>query len=313
MLRLLTQRVLLAIPLLFVVCAGTFLLIELLPGDAAQALAGQTSSDEQIQQLRESLGLDQPLLTRLWEWIDGALHGDLGLSQTYGLPVTEIMNSRLSVTLSLVVGTTLVAAVLGVALGIAGALHVGPVGRFVDGLSLAGLAVPSFFLGLLLVSWLAISIPVFPATGYVPFSTSPTEWFRSLVLPVVTLALPGVAVIAKQTRDSILETMTRPFVRTLRASGVTRRSILYKHVLRNASVSVLTVVGLVFVGALGGTVIVESVFALPGLGGLAVEATLKNDVPIMQGVVLYFTVIVIIVNLLVDVAYAALDPRIRAS
>jgi peptide/nickel transport system permease protein len=152
-----------------------------------------------------------------------------------------------------------------------------------------------------------------PATGYVPFTQSPADWAKSLVLPVVTLALPGVAVIAKQTRDAMKDVSRQPFVRTLRASGISRRSVVFKHVLRSAAIPVATVIGLVFVGALSGTVLVESVFAMPGLGGLAVQATANHDLPLIQGVAVYFTVIVILVNLLVDLAYAALDPRVRVT
>jgi peptide/nickel transport system permease protein len=176
---------------------------------------------------------------------------------------------------------------------------------------MVGLAIPNFFLGLILIALFAVAIPLFPATSYVPFDESPLEWARSLVLPVVALATPGIAVVAKQTRDSMRAVLERPFIRTLRASGLPRRSIIYKHALRSAAIPVVTVLGLIFVASLGGTVLVESVFAMPGLGGLAVQATTQHDLPLIQGVAVYFTVLVVAVNLLVDLAYGWLDPRVR--
>ena len=245
--------------------------------------------------------------------MSGAIHGDLGTSLFSQESVSSMLGSRLPVTLSLVIGSTIVATVIGVGLGIAGARASGALGRLVDAIALIGLAIPNFFLGLLLVAWFAVAIQAFPATGYVPFADSPSDWFASLVLPVITLAVPGVAVIAKQTRDAMRDALERPFIRTLRAAGVPRRSLIYRHALRNAAIPVATVVGVVFVAALSGTVLVESVFAMPGLGGLAVQATDQHDLPLIQGVAIEFTVIVIVVNLLVDVAYGWLDPRVRVS
>jgi len=312
-LRLLARRALLSLPLLFAVSTSTFVLVAILPGDVARTIVGPYATQGQYLQLRHSLGLDESLPTRYWHWLEQAVRGDLGTSPFYSQPVTSLLDSRLSVTFSLVIGATVLAGVAGIVLGVISALRAGVVGRFVDALSLAGLAIPNFFLGVLLVTWFAVLIQLFPATGYVPLTTSPAQWLRSLVLPVITLAVPGIAVVAKQTRDSMLEVLGRPFVRTLRASGVSRRSIIFKHVLRSAGISVATVVGLVFIGSLSGTVLIESVFAMPGLGGLAVQATNNHDLPLIQGVVIYFTVIVIAVNLTVDLFYGALDPRVRVS
>jgi peptide/nickel transport system permease protein len=308
---LVARRVLVSIPLLLVVSTSTFFLVALIPGDAARAIVGSSGTEEQYAQLRTALGLDEPLPVRFWDWLQGALGGDLGTSLFGQEPVTSMLQSRLSVTLSLVAGSTLVAAAVGVGLGVAGALRPGFLGRALDAFALAGLAIPNFFLGLLLVSWLAVEAGLFPATGYVEPTQSPGEWLRSLVLPIVTLALPGVAVIAKQTRDSLRDALGQPFVRTLRACGVPRRSIVLKHALRNAAIPVVTVAGLVFVGALSGAVLVESVFAMPGLGSLAVQATTQRDLPVIQGVAVLFCLIVVVVNLAVDIAYGWLDPRVR--
>jgi peptide/nickel transport system permease protein len=311
MLRLIVHRFLLSVPLLLIVSTSTFLLETLIPGDVARTIVGPRGTQEQYLRLVHSLGLDQPLAARYWHWLTGAVHGDLGASLFDHAPVVTLLDDRLSVTLSLVIGSTVVAGVAGVLLGIGGALRADVGGTAIDMLSLVGLAVPSFFLGLILVALWAVAIPLFPATGYVPFDESPVEWARSLVLPVVTLATPGIAVVAKQTRDSMRSVLERPFIRTLRASGLPRRSVVFKHALRSAAIPIVTALGLVFVAALGGTVLVESVFAMPGLGGLAVQATAQHDLPLIQGVAVYFTVLVIGVNLLVDLVYGWLDPRVR--
>jgi peptide/nickel transport system permease protein len=313
MLSMIGRRLALSLPLLIIVPTVTFLLAALIPGDVARTILGADASQAQYLQLRQSLGLNQPLLTRYFDWLGNALHGNLGTSLFWQQPVAALMDSRLEVTLSLVIGSTVVAAVIGVALGTGAALRAGLAGRIVDAVALAGLAIPNFFLGLLLVSWFAVTLRVFPATGYVSITQSPSQWLSSLVLPVITLAVPGVAVVAKQTRDSMREVLERPFIRTLRAAGVSGRSIIARHALRNAAIPVVTVVGIIFVASLSGTVLVETVFALPGLGGLVVQATTQHDLPLIQGITVYFTIAVIAVNLLVDLTYSWLDPRVRVS
>jgi len=313
MTRAIGRRLAQSVPLLLIVPTITFLLAALIPGDVARTIVGANASQAQYEQVRRSLGLNQPLYARYWEWLGQAFHGSLGTSLFWQQPVTSLLNSRLPVTLSLVVGSTAVAAAGGAALGTQAALRAGALGRLIDAISLVGLALPNFFLGLLLIAWFAVTLRLFPATGYVSLIQSPGGWIRSLVLPVVTLAVPGTAVIAKQTRDAMSGILDQPFIRTLRAAGVPRRSIIGRHALRNAAIPVVTVTGLIFVGSLSGTVLVESVFALPGLGGLAVQATSQHDLPLIQGVAVYFTVIVICVNLVVDLAYSWLDPRVRVS
>ncbi len=307
------RRLALSLPLLLIVPTVTFLLAALIPGDIARTILGTDATRAQYEQLRQSLGLNEPLLTRYLAWLGSALHGNLGTSLFWQQPVTSLLDSRLQVTLSLVIGSTAVAAVVGVGLGVMAALRAGAPGKIVDAIALTGLAVPNFFLGLLLITWFAVTLRLFPATGYVPVSQSPAGWLASIALPVITLAVPGIAVIAKQTRDAMREALDRPFIRTLRAAGVPGRSIIGKHALRNAAIPVVTVTGLIFIGSLSGTVLVEMVFALPGLGGLVVQATTQHDLPLIQGVAVYFTVAVIGVNLLVDLTYSWLDPRVRVS
>lgn len=311
--RLVLQRLLLSLPLPFVVSGLTFLLTALTPGDLARTILGGNATQAQVDQLRQQLGLNEPLAERYWQWLVAALHGNLGLSPTMSQPVTTVLNSRLGVTLSLVIGSTLVAAVAGMVLGSVAAVRGGALGRVVDALSMLGFALPNFWLGLILIGWFAVDLRAFPASGYVPLGQSVNGWATSLVLPVVTLAAPGVAIVARQTRDSMQATVQRPFMRTLRAAGLPRSSLLLRHALRNAAIPVLTVIGVVFVGALSGTVVAETVFALPGLGGEAVTATTAHDVPLIQGVALYFTIMVIVVNLVIDIAYGWLDPRVRVS
>jgi peptide/nickel transport system permease protein len=313
MMRQIGRRLALSLPLLLIVPTVTFLLAALIPGDVARTILGADATQAQYEQLRQSLGLNEPLITRYLAWLGNALHGNLGVSLFWQQPVTSLLDSRLPVTLSLVIGSTAVAAAAGVALGVLAALRAGVPGKIVDAVALAGLAIPNFFLGLLLITWFAVTIRLFPATGYVPLSQSPGEWLASIALPVITLAVPGVAVIAKQTRDAMREALDRPFIRTLRAAGVPGRSLIGKHALRNAAIPVVTVTGLIFIGSLSGTVLVETVFALPGLGGLVVQATSQHDLPLIEGVAVYFTVAVICVNLLVDLTYSWLDPRVRVS
>jgi len=311
MIKQIGRRILFSIPLLFIVATTTYFLAALIPGNIARTIVGQEATEQQYLEVRNSLGLNQPLLLRYWHWLDAALHGNLGQSLFNHESVTGLINVRLEPTLSVVIAATLVSTVIGVSFGVVSALRPGRLDRLLDGFSALGLAIPPFFLGLVLVEWFSVRYHLFPAIGYVPLSQSFGSWFHSLVLPVVTLSVAGVAVITKQTRDAMRDVMDRPFIRTLRASGVSSRSIIFKHALRNAAIPVTTVVSLMFISILSATVLVETVFAVPGLGGLAVTATEESDIPLIQGIVVYFTLIVILVNLIVDVLYVVLNPKVR--
>lgn len=310
MLRIIGRRLAWAIPLALVATAMSFVLVAMVPGDAARSLLGVNATEEQVDAARHELGLDRPIWERYVDWLGGAVRGDLGNSLVGRTSVSDTLNSRLGASVSLIAGATLVATVAGVALGVRGARR-GFAGRAVDGLSILGLAVPQFWLALVLILLFAVTWHLLPPTGYVRLSEDPIEWLRSLVLPVITLGLPASAIIAKQTRDAVAAALDRPFTRTLRAAGVRERSIVYRHALKNAAIPILTVIGLVVVSALSGTVAAESIFAIPGLGSTAVQATVSHDFPLIQGVVLYFVVIVIVVNLVVDLLYAYFDPRVR--
>jgi len=313
MLRLIVRRVLWSAPLLFVVSALTFVLVALMPGNPAQTILGGEASAAQISALRRQLGLNQPLWEQYWHWLHRALSGNLGSSLVTGQSVTSLLGSRLTVSLTLIIGGTLVAAVIGVLFGVWAATSGGVARRVVEVGSVLGLAVPNFWLGLVLIEAFAVRIRAFPASGFVTFGSDPAQWLRSLVLPVTAIALSGMTVIAVQTRDSMLDVLRRDFVRVLQANGIPMRSVLYRHALRNAAIPVATVVGTTFIGLLGASVLVESVFALPGLGSELTIASAQHDIPVIQGAVLYFTLIVIGVNLLVDIAYGLLNPRVRTS
>ena len=302
--------------LLFVITAATFVLASMAPGDAARAILSSQSGSytvQQYQQTRHALGIDQPLPVQYWHWLDGVLHGSLGADLFSGQPVTQELNARLGPSLSIIVGTVIVSGLAGVSLGVISALRGGALGRLVDVVSLAGLALPNFWLALVLVELLAVKVQVFPATGYAPLGADPGPWLRSIALPVLTLSAGAVAFVAKQTRDSLSEVMSRDFIVMLRARGLSRRSVVLRHALRNAAIPVVTVLGLLLVSLLGGTVLIETVFSIPGLGQQAVTAAGSHDLPVIEGVAFYFAVVVVIANLLVDVSYRLLNPRMRES
>ncbi|MFD4567045.1 ABC transporter permease [Streptomyces sp. NPDC058467] len=312
-LRLVARRLLSSIPLLFLVSALTFVLVSLVPGDPARTIVGQHATVEQYEAVRRQLGLDDALPVQYGHWLIRVFHGDLGSSLFSGEAVTDVLGGRVPVSLSLITVGTLVSGILGVALGLTSARRGGILVKLVDGLSLVGLAVPAFWFALVLIAVGAVKLRWFPVTGYVPFADDPAAWARSLVLPVLSLSLSAVSIIAKQTRDSVLDTFNRDFIRVMEANGFSRRSILYRHVLRNAALPVVTVLGVVLVSLLAASVFVETVFAMPGLGSLTQQATIQHDIPVIQGTVLCITVFVVMVNLLVDLAYGRLDPRVRTS
>lgn len=305
------RRVLMTVPLLFVASALSFLLVSLTPGNATYAILGTDATPAEYRALRLALGLNLPLYDQYWQWLCRGVTGNLGASILSGEPVSQAIGQRLPVTLSLIVGAMLVAVVAGVGLGIFSALRGRLVGRLVDGLALGGFALPSFWVGAELIIVFAVKLRWFPATGYISFATSPLQWLRSLVLPVAALSLYGVAATAKQTREAMLDVLGSEYIRMARANGIPPRAIIFQHALKNASIRVLTVLGVQAVGLLGGTVLAENVFALPGLGSLIVTAAQDHDLPVVQGVALTFTIIVVVINLCIDLAYAWLNPKVR--
>jgi peptide/nickel transport system permease protein len=310
--KMVAHRLAASLALIVLVPAITFGLEAITPGNAAYARLGIASTPQHRRALAHQLGLDKPIWDRYLIWFEHLLHGNLGTSVITGESVTHELNSRLPVSLSLIIGATAVAAIVGVAIGVLSAKSSGFLGRLIDATSALGVAVPNFWLGVILVELLAVTLHAFPATGYVPFQSSPVEWLRSLVLPVATLSFVGITVVAKQTRDQMKTALELDFIRNLRANGVPERSIVYRHALRSASIPIVTMLGLLFIGALGGSVIVENIFVLPGLGSAAVQATNSQDFPMILGISVYFTLLVIAVNIAVDAAHVWLDPRTRS-
>jgi peptide/nickel transport system permease protein len=306
-------RLLASIPLL-IVCTGLVFFLEgLIPGNAASSLLGPLATPQAIHNLEVQLGLNQSVWVQYWHWLDSALHGNLGNSYTTRQPVTAILNPRVPVTLSLVFCSTFVATIIGVSLGIFSAVRGRRMGKVVDVLSVVGLVLPSFWLAIVLVFIFSVDLHVLPAIGYTSFLVSPFGWARTLILPVAALSIGQMTLIAKQTRDQMIEVLNSKFILSLRANGVTERSIVFRHALRNAAIPVVTVIGATGIGALGAVIFVETIFAQPGLGAELVSAANNFDIPTILGLAVYFTLIVIVINLLVDISYAALNPRARSS
>ncbi|MEW1648943.1 ABC transporter permease [Streptomyces sp. NPDC091219] len=311
MAHLILRRLLLAIPLLFIVSVLTFVLTSIGPGDPAATILGNSATPESVAALNHQLGLDQPVPVQYWHWLHAALSGDLGTSVVTSQSVGQAISQRLGATLSLVMLSTLVALVVGVGLGLVSALRGGILGRVTDILSIGGYVIPNFWLGLLLVYFFSVRLGWLPATGYVSPTDSPEEWIRSMVLPVLALSVMGITGIAKQTRDALREVMSRDFVTALRADGFPEWQIILRHGLRNAAIPIVTVTGVLFIGMFGGTVLIESVFVVPGIGGLAVTSAQTGDVQSLQGVAVVFGLVVVGTNLAVDLLYGWFNPKVR--
>nr|WP_205709265.1 ABC transporter permease [Kineococcus siccus] len=295
------------------VSLAVFALVHLVPGDPVRLALGTRFDQATYDALRERAGLDQPLPAQYLQWIGGAVRGDLGVSFRSGEPVTALILERLPATLSLALGSIVVALLIAVPLGTASALRPRSA---VDGLgtvvSQIGISVPEFWMGIMLILLFAGTLGWFPAGGYVPFARDPAGWLHSLVLPAVTTGLVSGSVLTRFTRSSVLEALSAEHVRTARAKGLGPRAVLSWHVLRNAMLPLVTVTGVQLAYLLSGVVVVEIVFAWPGLGQLALQAVEARDYPLLQGAVLLFAVVFLLLNLGVDLLYGRLDPRIAA-
>lgn len=313
MLSTILRRLAVAIPILLIATALTFVIQAMIPGDAARAIVGMQGTQEAYERVRTQLNLDMPVWQQYLTYLGHLVRGNLGTSLFTGEPVARTLATRLPVTLALIGGATLVASAIGILAGIVSAKLGGWVSRVIDALALIGAALPNFWFALILVTTFAIVFPILPATGYYPIGDGLNLWLRSLVLPVIALAVGGIAQVAKMTRDGIATALEQDYIRTMRAAGIGEGAILFKHALKNSGVSIVTVIGLGFVGALAGSLFIENVFVLPGLGSLINTATTQHDVPVIQGIALAFAVIVIVVNLLIDVSYNLLNPRLKPS
>jgi peptide/nickel transport system permease protein len=313
MLRFVVRRLLAGAVLIVVLTSLTYLLLYVASGNIARNILGQTATAATVEAKKQELGLDEPLLTRFGDWVSGVVHGDLGVSWFTGQPVLDALSSRVAVTLSLVVGATLVTAVVSLFLGILAAKRRGWADRVVQIVAVLGFAIPGFLVALGLVLVFAINLGWFEPTGYTQFSESPIGWLKSITLPVIALSLGSIAGVSAQIRGSMIDALRLDYVRTLRSRGLSERSVVYKHVLRNAAGPALYVLALNFIGLLGGAVIVEQIFAMPGLGQIAVQSTAQGDIPLVMGLVLVVAIIVVVLNLAVDLLQGWLNPKVRLS
>jgi peptide/nickel transport system permease protein len=313
--RLVFRRLLSVIPLLLVVSFGIFVLLALVPGDPAVTLAGGLNATPQsIARVRAQLHLNDPLLVQYWHWLTQVLHGNLGTSLSTNQPVAHQIATRLPVTLDLVLASAIVALVVGIPLGIISGVR--PGGSLDTGartFSTLGLAVPSFWLAVILVSVFAVHWRIFPPTGYTDLTASFSGWLKDIVLPAVTLGLLLAASIARQLRAALIDTLDTPYVRTAWAKGGTRRSVLLRHGLKNASMPVITVLGIQIGYLLGGDVIVEQIFSIPGLGSYMLNGIADKDLPVVQGVTLVFVLVQLFMSLTVDISYGYLNPKVRVA
>ncbi len=313
MLRFVLRRLVAGVILLFAVSSNAYLLHYLGAGDTARTILGQDATQEQVQQLNARLGLDQPLIPRYLAWLGDAVTGDFGASWYTNQPVMATITSRLAVTLSLVIGTIVVTAVVGTALGVWAARKRGAADRTVQVVSVLGFAIPGFLIAILLVNVFALNLGWFRPTGYVQLSDSFPAWLQSVTLPIAALATGAIAAIAAQVRGSVIDTMRQDWVRTLRSRGLAENRVLYKHVLRNAGGPALAILAVQFIGLLGGAVIIEQVFAIPGLGPIATVSTAQADVPLVMGLVVVTAAIVVVVNVLIEILHGFLNPKARIS
>ncbi|MCG8695383.1 MAG: ABC transporter permease [Minwuiales bacterium] len=308
----LVRRVLATIPVMGVVAIFVFLLLHLTPGDPAAVIAGDYASPADIERIRERLGLNDPLYIQFGRWIAHLAQGDLGISIFSNLPVSQLVAQRLEPTLMLTVTTIVFAIIIAVPLGVFAAWKAGSfLDRFTMLFAVLGFSIPVFVVGYMLMYVFAIQLRWLPVQGYVSITEGFWPFLRSIILPSIALGLIYVALIARITRASVLEVLTEDYIRTAHAKGLSSNVVLIRHALKNAAVPIVTIIGIGIALLIGGVVITESVFNIPGLGRLTVDAILRRDYPIIQGMILLFAGVYVLINLLIDLSYTFLDPRIR--
>ena len=306
------RRVIATIPVMAVVALFVFSLLYLAPGDPAAIIAGDQATPDDVERIRASLGLDRPYLIRFGEWVWRILQGDLGLSIFTNLPVTTMIAQRIEPTFSLMILTLILAVSIAVPMGVVAAWQQGTwIDRSVMGFAVLGFSVPVFVVGYLLAYVFALELEWLPVQGYTPFARGFFPWLEHLILPSIALGGVYIALIARITRATMLEVLQQDYIRTARAKGAGQWNILFLHALKNAAVPIVTVIGIGIALLIGGAVVTESVFAIPGLGRLTVDAILRRDYPVIQGVVLLFSFTYVLVNLAIDLLYTLFDPRIR--
>jgi peptide/nickel transport system permease protein len=312
MLAFVARRLLATVPVLAMVAVFVFLMLRLTPGDPAAIIAGDNATAVQIAEIREKLGLSEPILEQFAIWVGNLLQGDLGESFFFKAEVTELIGQRVGPTLALATVTMIITVLVAVPLGVIAAYRHGSwIDRLVMGFSVIGFSVPVFVLGYLLIYLFAIRLDLFPVQGYASILDGVWPFLHHLVLPSITLSVIYIALIARITRASMLEVLGEDYIRTAHAKGLSNRAVLLRHGLRNAAVPIVTVIGIGIALLIGGVVVTESVYNIPGLGRLTVDAVLARDYPTIQGVILVFSFAYVLINLLIDITYTLFDPRIR--
>jgi peptide/nickel transport system permease protein len=306
------RRLLATVPVLAVVAIVVFSILHLSPGDPAAMIAGDQGTEEQIQKIREKLGFDRPIHEQFYVWLANVAQGNLGVSIFSNKPVTELLAQRIEPTVALALTTTLVTVMLALPLGVLAAWHAGSIiDRSVMSFAVLGFAFPVFVIGYILIYVFALKIPILPVQGYRSISDGFWPFLQHLILPSLALGMSFTALIARITRASVLEVLSQDHIRTAKAKGVPTRPLLFSHALKNASVPIVTIIGVGIALLLSGVVVTESVFAIPGVGRLVVDAILSRDYPVIQGVLIVFALVYVLINLIIDVSYVFLDPRIR--
>ena len=312
MLPYIARRLLASIPVIFIVGVLTFSILHIAPGDPAVLMAGEEATPEDVEEMRKALGFDKPIIVQFGKWVGRLLKGDLGTSIFSQHSIASLMKPRIQPTLSLAVLAITLSVGLGVPMGVLAAWKAGSlVDRGVMLFAVLGFSVPVFWLGFLFIWAFAVKLHLFPAVGFVPITEGVFPFLRSLTLPALSNAIPFSALVARMTRSTMIEVMNEDYIRTARAKGLSEAVVTIRHGLRNASIPIVTVIGLVFAALVGGAVVTETVFAIPGLGRLLVDGVVRRDFPIVQAMLMVVAVGYVFVNLMVDVAYAFLDPRIR--
>ena len=308
----LARRLAGAVPILLIVSLITFGMIHLIPGDPAAAIAGMSATAEQVANIRRDLGLDQPLLSQLVAWYANLLQGDLGKSLLLGQPVVQVTMLRLPVTLALSAYALVLTLLIGLASGIIAALRQNTwIDQAAMLLAMLGISVPSFYLGLLMIIVFAVDLRWLPTGGYIALTADPIGWLATSTMPAISLALLLAGLLARITRSTMLEVLRQDYIRTARAKGLPNSTIVMKHALANAMIPIVTVIGIIVSLLISGSVVVETLFSIPGIGQLLTQAVLNRDYPMVQGGLLITTALLVLVNIVVDVGYALLDPRVR--
>ncbi len=312
MLAYVVRRILATVPVMAIVALFVFSLLYIAPGDPAAVIAGDQATPQDIERIRATLGLDRPFLVRFGEWVWNILHADFGTSIFTGLPVTQLIAQRIEPTFSLMIVTLIFAIVVAVPIGVLAAWKAGTViDRAFMAFAVFGFSVPVFVVGYVLAYIFALQLEWLPVQGYTPISAGIWPWMKNLILPAAALGFIYIALIARITRTAMLEVLQQDYIKTARAKGLGEGRILFLHALKNAAVPIVTVIGIGVALLIGGAVVTESVFAIPGLGRLTIDAILRRDYPVIQGLVLLFSFVYVLINLMVDLAYIVLDPRIR--